>query len=40
MSSHMLIIIGFMITATTGLPDHEQGLGTAQLMNARRHERR
>jgi hypothetical protein len=24
----MLVIVGFMITATTGLPDHEQGLAT------------
>ncbi|CAL9465630.1 putative MFS-type transporter EfpA [Streptomyces sp. enrichment culture] len=25
---NMLVIVGFMITATTGLPDHEQGLAT------------
>ncbi|GAB3894227.1 MFS transporter [Microbispora bryophytorum] len=25
---NMLVIVGFMVTATTGLPDHEQGLAT------------
>lgn len=25
---NMLVIVGFMITATSGLPDHEQGLAT------------
>ncbi|NML55715.1 MFS transporter, partial [Streptomyces sp. R302] len=25
---NMLVIVGFMVTATTGLPDHEQGMAT------------
>jgi MFS family permease len=25
---NMLLIVGFMVTATSGLPDHEQGLAT------------